>query len=193
MTREGCSAHADRVLVGADRAQDEGMGETRWHFGTGAEVFGRHARGGSGQARGRQEVPGRAFTLQEPHVEVLRGEPRTSRRGHGAQLTEHGTGEVVCQRRGRRSTCEMTEMHEGDSSPRCVPQYRRRVPENFQLRVTRRNSDVSEIIDISLGGVCIVDRLRTRLVTMHLGHFFRFAFVGAKAHRNRPYSHVSGQ
>jgi len=54
-------------------------------------------------------------------------EPRTSRRGHGAQLTERdGTGEVVCQRRGRRSTREMTEMHEGDSSPRCVPQYRRR-------------------------------------------------------------------
>ena len=72
ITREGCSAHADRVLVGADRAQDEGMGETRWHFGTGAEVFGRHARGSSG-AVGRQEVPGRAFTLQEPHVEVLRG------------------------------------------------------------------------------------------------------------------------
>jgi len=53
MTREGCPAHADRVLVGADRAQDEGMGDTLAlrHWGGGVrEACARGQWAGQGQA-----------------------------------------------------------------------------------------------------------------------------------------------
>lgn len=49
------------------------MGETLYVTLAGVREACAREQRGSGQARGRQEVPGRAFTLQEPHVEVLRG------------------------------------------------------------------------------------------------------------------------